>query len=83
MSANQSEYEGAVAEGVKFLWQTNVTEFIGNERGWLTSARLHSPEGDTVLPFNRIYLAIGSRPASRIVSSTKGIEVDEKYFLKE
>ena len=82
MSANQSEYEGAVAEGVKFLWQTNVTEFIGNERGWLTSARLHSPEGDTVLPFNRIYLAIGSRPASRIVSSTKGIEVDEKGYVK-
>ena len=28
-----------------------------------------------------MFLAIGSRPASRIVDSTKGIEVDEKGYV--
>ena len=31
---------------------------------------------------SRIYLAIGSRPANRIVSTTEGIDVDEKGYVK-
>jgi glutamate synthase (NADPH/NADH) small chain len=81
MSANESEYEEAVAEGVKFLWQTSALDFVGDERGRLKAAHLTSPEGEVTLPFDRIFLAIGSRPANRIVSTTDGINVDEKGYV--
>ena len=42
---------------------------------------LNTPEGEG-REFDRIYLAIGSRPANRIVSTTAGIEVDEKGYVK-
>lgn len=59
-----------------------MTEFLEGEPGRLGSVRIHSEEGDRVEPFDRIYLAIGSRPANRIVSTTEGIEVDEKGYVK-
>ena len=80
MPAIESEYKDAVKEGVKFEWETSVTEFIG-ENGRLNSVRLQTPEGERVEKFNRIFLAIGSRPANRIVSTTEGIEVDEKGYV--
>ena len=82
MPAIQAEYEDAVNEGVKFWWKSTVTEFLEGEPGRLGSVRIRSEEGDRVEPFDRIYLAIGSRPANRIVSTTEGIEVDEKGYVK-
>ena len=82
MPAIKAEYEDAVKEGVKFWWKSSVTEFIEGENGRLGSVRVHSEDGDRIEPFDRIYLAIGSRPANRIVSTTEGIEVDEKGYVK-
>jgi len=82
MPAIESEYEEAVAEGVEFWWNTSCTEFIGGENGRLKALRLQTLEGEKVEPFNRVFLAIGSRPANRIVSTTEGIEVDEKGYVK-
>ncbi len=81
MPAIEKEYTEAVEEGVKFYWQTSATEFIGDENNKLKEVRLASPEGERIEAFDRIYLAIGSRPASRIVSSTQGIETDEKGYV--
>ena len=81
MPAIKNEYEEAVAENVKFMWKTNATEFIGNEKGRVCALKLQDPEGERIEPFDRVFLAIGSRPASRIVSTTKGIEVDEKGYV--
>lgn len=82
MTAIQSEYDEAVKEGVHFMWQSESQEFIGNERGRVCAIRLATPEGERTVPFDRVFLAIGSRPASRIVSTTTGIEVDEKGYVK-
>ena len=82
MPAIKAEYEQAVNEGVEFRWNTSVTEFIAGENGRLSACRLNTPKGETIEPFDRIYLAIGSRPANRIVSTTEGIEVDEKGYVK-
>ncbi len=87
MPAIPSEYEEAVKEGVKFVWQTEVVEFVGDENATLhgerlKAVRMKSPDGERVEEFNRIFLAIGSRPASRIVSTTEGIEVDEKGYVQ-
>ncbi len=82
MPAIRSEYEEAVKEGVKFWWQSSVTEFMPGHGRRLGSVMVHTDEGDRIEPFDRIYLAIGSRPANRIVSTTEGIEVDEKGYVK-
>lgn len=81
MPAIQSEYEDAVKEGVNFMWQTNSIEFLGNEKQRVKAIRLSTPDGERTVDFDRVFLAIGSRPASRIVDSTKGIEVDEKGYV--
>lgn len=80
MSAIGSEVADATVEGVKFMWEANPIEFIG-ENGRLRSMRLATPEGEIVEPYNRVFLAIGSRPANRIVSTTDGIDVDEKGYV--
>ena len=81
MPAIEKEYTEAVEEGIKFYWKTTVEEFIGDKNNKLKEVRLKSPEGERIEKFDRIYLAIGSRPASRIVSSTKGIEIDDKGYV--
>ena len=81
MPAIESEYNAAVAEGVEFLWKTEVTEFLDNDKGYLRAARLKSSDGESIEEFDRMFLAIGSRPANRIVSTTDGIATDEKGYV--
>ena len=81
MPAIRSEYEEAVKKGVKFMWNTSAIEFIGNAEGSLAEVRLKTDEGEKLMPFDRICFAIGSRPANRIVSTTKGIDVDESGYV--
>lgn len=81
MPAIQNEYQEALKEGVQFLWQTSTTEFIGNEENHVKAIRANTPEGEQIIPFDRIYLAIGSRPANRIVSTTTGIDVDDTGYV--
>lgn len=82
MPAIRAEYDEAVKEGVKFKWETTVKEFIAGPNGRLGACRLNTPKGEQIEKFDRIFLAIGSRPANRIVSTTEGIEVDEKGYVK-
>lgn len=81
MPAIQAEYQAAVAEGVKFLWQTSTTEFIDNGEGRVCGLKANTPEGEKFYAFDKICLAIGSQPASRIVSTTEGIEVDDNGYV--
>lgn len=81
MTASEKEYQEAVAEGVKFRWNVEAKEFIGDEKNKLKNIILESPDGRKSEPFDRVFLAIGSRPANRIVSTTDGIEVDSKGYV--
>lgn len=81
ISAIPSEYQEAVKEGVKFMWKTSTKEFLGDGDGKVTGIRAETPEGIQDLPFDCVLLAIGSRPANRIVSTTTGIEVDETGYV--
>ena len=48
--------------------------------GYLRAARLKSSDGESIEEFDRMFLAIGSRPANRIVS-TDGIGTEEKGYV--
>lgn len=82
MSALRAEYDEAVEEGVKFLWHSSVIDIKGKEDN-VKLEKVTIKTGDEVFekPLEHVILAIGSVPASRIVSSTEGIEVDEKGYV--
>ena len=83
MAALRAEYDDAVKEGVKFLWNSSVINIDGREDNEfkLNSITVSTPEGEIVKPVDNVILAVGSVPASRIVSTTDGIEVDEKGYV--
>ena len=81
MTALNSEYEDAFKEGVKFLWNSSITGIEGSEGNRLRSITVMTENGEERRPIDWVIMAVGSSPASRIVSTTKGIEVDEKGYV--
>lgn len=80
MSALRAEYDDAVAEGVKFRWNSSIVE-LHSEDGVLNEVVLDT-EGERIPQrADKVILAVGSAPASRIVSTTHGIEVDSKGYV--
>lgn len=80
MPALRSEYELAVADGVNFYWEHTPAVFIG-EDGKLKGIKAQNNENEVILPCDKVFLAIGSRPANRIVSTTEGIDVDNNGYV--
>ena len=73
MSALKAEYDDAVAEGVKFMFETSIAEIRDtNGDGELDELVIDTNGVKTTIPANRVIQAVGSAPASRIVSTTEG-----------
>ena len=81
MKALRSEYDDAVAEGVKFLWNTSITDIEALDQEHLKQITLRTDGEESIVPADHVIMAVGSAPASRIVSSTKGIDVDDKGYV--
>ena len=81
MSALRSEYDDALAEGVQFCWNTSIKEILTDADGRLCALVLDTPDGEQRVEAQKVIMAVGSAPASRIVSTTDGIEVDEKGYV--
>ena len=81
MSALMAEYNDAVEEGVKFRWETSVKEILADEKGKVNGIVITDPTGEYPLPAEKVIFAVGSSPASRIVSTTTGIDVDDKRYV--
>lgn len=81
MAALRSEYDEAVAEGVKFMWDTSVIGIEGTDGERLQSIIVQNKNNTRSIPLDRLILAVGSIPASRIVSTTDGIDVDERGYV--
>lgn len=81
MSALRAEYDDAVKEGVEFLWNSSVVNIQGGEGPRLKSVTIEIEGVRSELPLHRLILAIGSVPASRIVSTTNGIDVDDRGYV--
>ena len=80
MSALRSEYEEAVSEGVKFNWESNLVEIL-DYNGTLSGVVIEHDGQRRTEKADKVLMAIGSVPASRIVSTTKGIDVDESGYV--
>lgn len=81
MAALKAEYDEAISEGVKFLWSSSVTNIEGGEGNRLKSVEITTGGESCILPLDRLIMAVGSAPASRIVSTTEGIDVDERGYV--
>lgn len=81
MSALRSEYDEAVAEGIKFRWETNLTEIKGDDSGRVNAIVVEHDGATETIEADKVIFAVGSSPASRIVSTTKGIDVDAKGYV--
>lgn len=81
MKALRSEYDDAVAEGVKFLWNSSVKDITGAEGTRLSHIIIDTEGTARTVEADRLILAVGSAPAARIVSTTEGIEVDDKGYV--
>jgi len=83
-----SEVLAAKEEGIQFFPLQNPLRFHGGRKVTaLECTSLEPIEPDiapptTLFSANKIILAIGQRPAARIISTTKGIEVTETGLLK-
>ena len=80
ISALQTEYNEAVEEGVKFSWKTSLTELKG-EKNKLKGATISVDGKQSDIELDVLLLAIGSRPANRIVSTTEGIDVSDTGYV--
>lgn len=86
MSALRAEYDDAVKEGVAFMWYSNIIEIHVTEDGKIYEVVIETkkPDEEPVVqayPADKVVMAIGAKPNSRIVRSTSGIESDERGFL--
>lgn len=80
MRASKAEYEGALKDGAEFKWEHVPLEILGKD-GKVTSLKVSTPEGEKVIPADKILLAVGSKPAGRVISTTTGIDADESGYL--
>lgn len=80
MAASRAEIEGAKEDGVDFLFHRTPVSFLGEAH--VQGLQVEGPDGVEVLPADVVLIAIGQRPANRIVSTTKGIEVNDKGYVK-
>ena len=81
ISAAQIEYEGAVDDGVKFMWNAQPIEYVGDANGKLIGLKVDHEGTELIVPADKVLVAIGAKPARRIISTTKGIEVNENGYL--
>lgn len=81
MSALKAEYDEAVAEGVKFMWESSIVNIEGGDGPKLKSVTIQTGDKTVTLPAEHVIQAVGSVPSSRIVSTTDGIEVDDRGYV--
>lgn len=80
MSALRVEYDEAVNEGVEFMWNSSIKSISPIDKDSY-NVLIDNASHEMNLNANRVILAVGSRPASRIVSTTHGIATDDNGYV--
>ena len=60
MSAEKAEYESAVADNVKFMWETSPVEYVGRD-GRLEGLKVMNNDNEFIIPADKVLVAIGSK----------------------
>lgn len=91
MAALKAELDAAKEEGVEILSLYSPVKVSGTDKvdGLICTVRKYDAELDKVvdtdeqvlIPADKVIIAIGQKPASRIVDSTKGIDIDEHGYV--
>jgi len=90
ITALRSEVEAAKLEGVQFKWLMSPVRYIGTDKvtGLECELQQSTEPGKIlgtgqleILSANKVIIAIGQRPAARIVSTTAGIEVNPQGYV--
>jgi glutamate synthase (NADPH/NADH) small chain len=87
MAALKAEYDDAVKEGASFSWHSSITEIHIDDKGNIKEVVIEtaSPDGGEVIrrteKADRVVMAVGATPNTRIVRTTSGLENDERKFL--
>lgn len=63
------------------MWNSSVKEIVGAEGTRLSHIVIDTEGTARTFMADRLILAVGSAPAARIVSTTEGIEVDDKGYV--
>ncbi len=79
MPALKTEYKSALDEGVEFIWYADPVEFTGDHT--VKGLKFKKDNEIKEIEADVIMLAVGSRPASRIVSTTTGIGVNDSGYV--
>lgn len=83
--ALRQEYLETVEEGAHFMFEAVTQELTGRDadgKEVLASIKFTTPDGEVDVPVDKLILAIGSKPANKIISSALDIEVDDRGYLK-
>ena len=81
MKALRAEYDEAVAEGVRFLWNSSIVNISAADAEHLAAVEIETEGQRSTMAADHVIMAVGSAPASRIVSTTDGIDVDDKGYV--
>jgi len=86
MPALKSEYEDSVAEGVRFRWCTNLKAVHSDDEGEMTDILIETQDenvGTTTMTLSadRVIMAIGSSPSTRLIRKSNGIESDDRGYV--
>ena len=90
MAALKAEYDDAIKEGAYFNWHSSITEIHIDDQENIKEVVIETREkgenGEEQVtrrtePADRIIMAVGATPNTRIVRTTSGLENDEKKFL--
>ena len=81
MKAAKAEYDEAVKDGVEFKWEHVPVSFEGKD-GKVIGFKTKTPDGEIVMPVNKIIIAIGSAPNDVTTTGTSGVELDEGNLIK-
>lgn len=79
MPALKTEYKSALDEGVEFIWYADPIAFTGENS--VKGLKFKKDDEIKEIEANVIMLAVGSRPASRIISTTTGIEANDAGYV--
>lgn len=86
MKALRSEYNEAVEEGIEFIWRTVICEAFTDKDLTLKQINLETTEEDgtlthRVVEADKVLVAVGAAPSTRIPTTTTGIDVDDWGYL--